>query len=66
MITRRICLPRPRKPIAEPPPVVPTPEIVQREADGLYQIGFHDDAAGPFESRVFAAAVAARSTQPPT
>ncbi|MET4219821.1 glutamine cyclotransferase [Bradyrhizobium sp. LB14.3] len=36
-------------PLAEP--------IIQRD-DGLYQLGWHDDAAGPFESRQFAEAVA--------
>ena len=29
--------------------------------DGLFQIGLDDDAAGPFPSRPFAAAVAART-----
>jgi hypothetical protein len=33
--------------------------IIERD-DGRYQIGLHDDAAGPFESRAFAKAVAAR------
>jgi len=35
-------------------------EIVQREEDGLFQIGLCDDAPGPFESRKHAADVAAR------
>jgi hypothetical protein len=35
--------------------------IVQRD-DGLFQIGLADDAPGPFESRRFAQAVAARTT----
>ena len=34
------------------------PLIVQRD-DGLWSIGWHDDAGGPFESRRFALAVAA-------
>ena len=33
--------------------------VVQRD-DGMFAIGWHDDAAGPFESRQFAAAVAAK------
>jgi hypothetical protein len=36
--------------------------IVQRD-DGLWSIGWHDGAAGPFESRRFALAVAARTPQ---
>jgi hypothetical protein len=32
-------------------------QIVQRD-DGLWSIGWHDDAAGPFETRAFAEAVA--------
>jgi prophage regulatory protein len=35
-------------------------EIVQREEHGLFQLGWHDDAAGPFESRKHAADVAAQ------
>jgi len=31
--------------------------IVQRD-DGLFAIGWHDDAAGPFPTRLFAEAVA--------
>jgi len=34
--------------------------IVQRD-DGMWSIGWHDDAHGPFESRAFAEAVAART-----
>jgi hypothetical protein len=34
--------------------------IVQRD-DGKWSIGWHDDAPGPFESRQFAQAVAART-----
>jgi hypothetical protein len=33
--------------------------MVQRD-DGMWSIGLHDDAAGPFETRDFAAAVAGR------
>jgi len=33
------------------------PPIVQRD-DGQYQLGIHDDAPGPFETRAFALAVA--------
>jgi hypothetical protein len=58
MIVRRILLPRQRKTVELPmAPVVPTLEIVQREQDGLFQIGLADDAAGPFESRAMAQAV---------
>jgi hypothetical protein len=32
-------------------------EIVERD-DGLWSIGWHDDASGPFETRGFAEAVA--------
>ncbi len=35
------------------------PIIVQRD-DGLFQLGVGDNAIGPFESRAFASAVAAR------
>ena len=42
------------------PPVVP--DIVQRD-DGMFAIGWHDDAPGPFESRQFALAVAACEMQ---
>jgi hypothetical protein len=34
--------------------------IVQRD-DGMWSIGWHDDAPGPFESRRFAEAVGART-----
>jgi hypothetical protein len=37
----------------------PDDAIVQRD-DGLWSLGWHDDAAGPFESRAFAEAVAAK------
>jgi hypothetical protein len=33
-------------------------EIVVERDDGLFQIGWHDDAAGPFENRQFAESVA--------
>jgi hypothetical protein len=38
--------------------------IVERD-DGLFEIGFGDNAAGPFETRTFAAAVASRGGDPP-
>ncbi|MDA9465331.1 hypothetical protein XH87_12160 [Bradyrhizobium sp. CCBAU 53415] len=38
--------------------MTPESEIVQTD-DGKYQIGFADDAAGPFETRQFAEAVVA-------
>jgi hypothetical protein len=37
------------------------PEIVQREEDGQYQVGWHDEADGPFPSRNFAEAVARKA-----
>jgi hypothetical protein len=37
----------------------PDKPIVQRD-DGMFALGWHDDAAGPFASREFAAAVAAK------
>jgi hypothetical protein len=43
------------------PPAV-TDQIIACETGGGYQIGFADDAPGPFESRAFAEAVAARWT----
>jgi hypothetical protein len=36
-------------------------QVFQRD-DGLYQIGLTDDAPGPFESRMFAEAVASMTT----
>jgi len=36
--------------------------VVQRE-DGLWSIGWHDDADGPFPSRRFAEAVRLRHTR---
>jgi hypothetical protein len=36
------------------------PNIIVQRDDGMWSIGWHDDAAGPFESRTFAEAVAAR------
>ena len=35
----------------------PPPDIVERD-DGMWSIGWHDDAAGPFRTRDFAVAVA--------
>jgi hypothetical protein len=40
-------------------------EVYQRD-DGLWSIGFDDDAAGPFESREFALSVAGESSPAPT
>jgi hypothetical protein len=37
-------------------PTVADLHVVQRD-DGKYQLGIHDDAPGPFESRAFAQAV---------
>jgi hypothetical protein len=36
---------------------------VERD-DGMFGLGWHEDAAGPFPSRAFAADVAARSGVP--
>ena len=47
-------------------PMVPAPQllpdIVQRD-DGMWSIGWHDDASGPFESLKHAAEVAAREAE---
>jgi hypothetical protein len=43
-------------------PAAPKPSlgtVIERD-DGLFAIGWGDDAPGPFESRQFAAAVAAK------
>ena len=58
MITR-IRFPCHRKPAEPTPAPVLPPSIVQRE-DGMFALGWHDDAPGPFESRAFAEAVAAK------
>ena len=62
---RRICLPISREP-ADP---IPTPEcpraIVVERDDGLLQIGLCNDADGPFPSRAFAHAVAAKEAHLP-
>jgi hypothetical protein len=42
---------------------VDVPLVVERD-DGKWSIGFHDNAAGPFESRRFAESVAARCAPP--
>lgn len=44
-------------PTSNPLPAT-TDQIVEHD-DGFFQIGWHDDAPGPFESRAFAQAVAA-------
>jgi len=38
----------------------PCPKPIFQRDDGMWSIGWHDDAPGPFETRKFAAAVAAR------
>jgi hypothetical protein len=43
---------------ADTPFIQSPPLVIQREEDGQYQIGWCDDAPGPFESRAFAEAVA--------
>jgi hypothetical protein len=50
MITRRIRFPRPRKTLSEIPTSAEPMDIFERD-DGKFSIGFHDDCAGPFESR---------------
>jgi hypothetical protein len=59
MITRRIRFPLPRQRTEPPrPPLVePTEPIIQHETGG-WSVGYSDDAP-VFESRAFAAAVAA-------
>jgi hypothetical protein len=39
------------------------PTLVIERDDGRFQIGFSDDAAGPFESRRFAESVATKEGQ---
>jgi len=43
---------------------LPADSIVVETDDGLFQIGLDDDAAGPFPSSTFAAAVAAQTRAP--
>ena len=50
--------PRPRKSVEQAPVSAEPLDVVQRD-DGMFAIGWHDDAAGPFESRTLALAVAA-------
>jgi hypothetical protein len=40
-------------------PHVEAPPLVVEREDGMFQLGWHDDAPGPFESRTFAEQVAA-------
>jgi hypothetical protein len=42
-----------------PQPIIPAPSIIVEQEDSGWQIGFADDAAGPFRSRRLAEAVAA-------
>jgi hypothetical protein len=42
------------------------PEIIIQRDDGLWSIGFGDNAPGPFESREFALSVAGYSQSAPT
>ena len=50
-------------PTDEPSPAAPTAtdQIIVERDDGMYQLGWHDDAAGPFASRACAEAVAAKT-----
>jgi hypothetical protein len=58
--TRRIRFPRPRKVPERAVAVSAEPaDIVQRD-DGMFALGWHDDADGPFPSRNFAEAVRLR------
>ena len=43
----------------EHPPLIIPDQIIQCEVGGGFQIGWRDDAAGPFPSRTFAIAVSA-------
>jgi hypothetical protein len=40
------------------------PQIIIERDDGMFSIGWADDSPGPFESRAFAQAVAARQAVP--
>jgi hypothetical protein len=42
-------------------PVIEAPPLVVQRDDGLWSIGWHDEAPGPFETRTFAASVAAQA-----
>jgi len=35
-------------------PSIPSPPLIVERDDGLWSVGWHDDAAGPFPSRKFA------------
>jgi hypothetical protein len=50
-------------PAAAPCSEAATQLIVIERDDGLWSIGWHDDAAGPFESRKHAVDVAAREAE---
>ena len=43
------------------------PAIIVERDDGRFQVGFSDDAPGPFETRAYASAVAKQrtATRPP-
>jgi hypothetical protein len=44
---------------------VPREPIVQREEDGQFQVGWQDNAPGPFPSRAWAEAIASSDTGDP-
>jgi hypothetical protein len=44
-------------------PSIPSPPIVVERDDGMWSLGWHDDAAGPFPTRNFAEAVRLRQTR---
>jgi hypothetical protein len=44
----------------------PIPPLIVEREDGLFQVGWHDDAPGPFETMQFAQAVAAERAQQQT
>jgi len=60
MPTRRVRFSRPLAEPTPPPPI--SPDVIERD-DGQYQIGLGHDAPGPFETRAFAAAVAAQQSK---
>jgi hypothetical protein len=59
----RVRVARRRKP-AKPAAWLPIGTDVVERDDGMFQVGIDDDAAGPFPSSTFAAAVAAQTRAP--
>jgi hypothetical protein len=44
-------------------PSAPWPDLIYERDDGQFQLGLCDDVAGPFPSRAFAQAVAAKEAR---